>query len=357
MKLKPIPRLALLAAIASILALPAVATKPRDDDPLESEIRRWTAWVRDTTSKDELVVDARQSAGPLLARAEKARAAGRRSLALFRLSAVRGNLMAAQWAASRPKAEREERVALEAAWRREAKSLGHAPKIEGDRSALCRAMSETAARESQSYYDASLSYGQSTAPQYGLYYMGLAYGQSDLVRWLGTWRDASPRSAMAMRSPAPEIEQLQQRLLLVYRPPLSIDRHPEFIRASAALKEARELDAAGLRHGALLQVLYAALRAAPLVEPRAPVDTASLDRRVTDLERQLAAEDKDHGIANLFLEIAREDLAQNPAHPAQAAAVVSEVMPLYIGALGPLPAAAAPRPAKVTVTLVRWPYT
>ena len=38
---------------------------------------------------------------------------------------------------------------------------------------------------------------------------------------------------------------IEDELLAAYRPPTSIDSHPIFIRASALLKEARELDAAG----------------------------------------------------------------------------------------------------------------
>jgi hypothetical protein len=344
-----------MAALPAILAIAGVKARPPAADPLKSEIVRWSAWVRDTSSKDELIADARQSMGPLLARAEKAEADGRRGLALFRFAAARGNLAAAEWAASRPKAEREELPAFKAEWRRAGSTLGRAPKVEGALPVAVAAMAEIAAMESQSYYDAALSYGECTAPLYGLYYLGLASGQSDLARWLGALPAPAPRRAITLRSPAPEIERLQKRLLEAYRPPLSIDRHPEFIRASAALKEARELDAAGLRRGALLEVLYAALRAAPLLKAPA-LDTSSLEPRVAELERRIAHDGRDHGIGELFLQLAREDLASG-AHPTQAASVVAEVMPVYFAALGPAAARAAARPARVTVTLVRWPYT
>jgi hypothetical protein len=83
--------------------------------------------------------------------------------------------------------------------------------------------------------------------------------------------DLGKGRSLTIRSPGPEIDRLQHRLLEAYRPPQSIDRHPDFIRASAALKEARELDAAELRHGALLQTLYAGMLAAPLLQAP-PVD-------------------------------------------------------------------------------------
>ncbi len=64
------------------------------------------------------------------------------------------------------------------------------------------------------------------------------------------------RRTPALRSVRPEIEALESDLLTLYRPPVSIDRHQEFIVANSTLKEARELDAAGLRYGALLRWPY-----------------------------------------------------------------------------------------------------
>jgi len=338
--------------LLGILACAHAASRPAD--PLAADLARWKAWVADTSSKDELKVEGRQSAGPLLTRAEKALADGRRSLALFRLGAARAELVGVDWATSRPKAEREELPAFEAVWRQQGKSLGRAPNVEGALPALIRGMAESAALKSQGYYDGSRDYGVSTAPVYGLYYLGMAQGQSELAKWLATLPDLGKGRSLTIRSPGPEIDRLQHRLLEAYRPPQSIDRHPDFIRASAALKEARELDAAGLRHGALLQTLYAGMLAAPLLQAP-PVDTAQLESRLADDEMRLK-DGRDHGIATLFLEIAREDL-QTGAAPVRAASIVAEVMPLYFAALGPATKVAASPPAKVTVTLVRWPYT
>lgn len=341
------------AFLALVLIVDAKGTPP-SADPVGTEIARWKAWVADTSSKDELKVDARQSAGPLLTRAEKALADGHRSLALFRLGAARSELAGVEWVTSRPKAEREQLPAFEAVWRQEGKSLGRAPKVEGSLPALIRAMSESAALKSQGYYDGSRNYGASTAPVYGLYYLGMARGQSELAKWLPTLPNPAQGRSLLLRSPAPEIDRLQHRLLEAYRPPQSIDRHPDFIRASAALKEARELDAAGLRHGALLQMLYAGMLAAPLLEAP-PVDTAALEQRLARNESRMR-DGNDHSVGTLFLEIAREDL-KTGAPPVRAASVVAEVMPLYFGMLVPAAKVDAPRPAKVTVTLVRWPYT
>ena len=63
---------------------------------------------------------------------------------------------------------------------------------------------------------------------------------------------ACPRPAPPLRSLRAELDALEGELLAAYRPPASIDRHSRVHRARAPrLKEARELDAAGLRYGAL----------------------------------------------------------------------------------------------------------
>ena len=148
-------------------------------------------------------------------------------------------------------------------------------------------------------------------------------------------------------------------MLAAYRPPASIDRHGEFIGASSTLKEARELDAAGLRYGALLRYLQAALRFAPLRKVPPSVDAGALAKLLRGLDARLSARGVDHSLGRLFLEAAQADVASAAAgtSPAVAAAITSDVLPRYFAALEPA-RPEAPKPApKVTVTLVRWPYT
>jgi hypothetical protein len=67
----------------------------------------------------------------------------------------------------------------------------------------------------------------------------------------------------------------------------------------------------------------------------------------------------DHSIGRLILEAAQADLAEHASDgaAATAAVVATDVLPRYFAALEP-PAVRPPaEPAKVTVTLVRWPYT
>jgi hypothetical protein len=161
-----------------------------------------------------------------------------------------------------------------------------------------------------------------------------------------------------LRSLAPDIDAFERRLLAAYAPPASIDSHGDFIGANSSLKEARELDAAGLRHGALLRLLQATLRMAS--PPASPPAAAEVAEQLAAARARLA-DGTDHSIARIFIESAEGDLeaaaAKPGTPPSVAAAIVSEVLPAYTAALGPAPRP-APRPDPVaTVTLVRWPYT
>ena len=116
-----------------------------------------------------------------------------------------------------------------------------------------------------------------------------------------------------------------------------------------------ELDAAGLRDGALYKYLQAAQRL-PVVR-----NGADVPGRLAALEKRLDECPVDSSIGQLYLEIARADLAAAaPDRPATAAAAIADdVLPRYFAALavGTRPSPTPRPPAEVTVTLVRWPYT
>jgi hypothetical protein len=162
-----------------------------------------------------------------------------------------------------------------------------------------------------------------------------------------------------VRSIAGELDSLETEILAAYRPPASIDRHPEFISLSASIKEARELDAAGLHYGALLRYLQAALRFVPLWATPPALDAAAVRAQLAEWKQRLAAPGIDHSIGRIFTESADAELAGAAADsvPPGAAAIVADVLPRYLAALGPAPPAAPAVRAEATVTLVRWPYT
>lgn len=335
-------------------------------DPLATEVARWSKFLKDTSSTEDFWIQVRDSSQPALQRADEALRDGRRLLALQRLAAARENLAAWSYASNRPSAVGDEAAAFEAEWVRLGKTIREArrppsPKVlDGVTPAALRGLAEASLFQVKSYYDASLEYGRNTMPFFGLFYLGVAQGQRDFANLCRSWSTPSPHRRPPLRALGGEIDALERDLLAVYRPPVSIDRHKEFILAHAALKEARELDASGLRYGALLRYLEAARRTGPLrAAASATPDAAALATRLRDFDSRLSAGNTDHTIGRLFLEAAQADLAApaSDAGPAVAATIADDVLPRYFSALEPA-RPEPPRPApRVTVTMVRWPYT
>ena len=350
------------SAALFLLSIPEAATP----DPLDAEIARWSAYQSGMTSTDEMWSQVKEATGPAMARTEEALHDGRRLLALQRLAATRENLAAWEYLRTRPPGLRTDASGFEAEWTRIGQVLrddlrGPSPaSFDGVQPALVRALGEAVLYQVRVCYDASLDYGRSTQPDSGLFYLGAAQAQREFAAFCR--RIAAPASGKAppVRGISAEIAALQRDLLSVYKPPVSIDRHPEFIAASGVLKEARELDAAGLRYGALLRYLEAARRFVPLRPATAsPADAGALEKRLHGLAARLETGRVDHSLGRLFLEAARADIAHPAAGagPAVAAAIADDVLPRYFAALEPArPAKRQPAP-RVTVTLVRWPYT
>lgn len=338
-------QLILIQTVILLAACAGAADQARD--PLAAEIERWSAFLESRPAQDQL----RQQVLPALARAEEALGQGKRLLAIQRLIAAREDLAIAAYMGQRTAEQRKDMAAFEAEWKRMGDALLASPPTTGDlHPAAVRALAEAALPQVRNYYDASLDYGRNTMPDQGLYYLGAAQAQREAVELLRTLSTSSSRREPPVRSLRPEIDALESEMLAVYRPPVSIDRHGEFITASSTLKEARELDEAGLRYGALLRYLQAALQFAPLRGSSPPAKASD-----KALAARLSKGDVDHSIGQLFLEAAQAHLAANSS--ATAAAITSDVLPRYFAALEPgRPQEPGPAP-RVTVTLVRWPYT
>jgi hypothetical protein len=351
----------LLCAASSpfLLSRKSFSSLPSPPDPIAAEIARETAVLKALPESDDWLKQIREAAQPLLVRADEALRAGRRSVALQRLSPAFANVAAAEYVISLPPKTRADDAAFKAEWAIRGRELSAELAVPALRPADVRALAEAALPQAKILYGASLEYGLSSAVDPGLYYIGLARGQVAFLEFCRGLREPSAGVEPNLRSLVPDIDALERRLLAAYVPPASIDRHAEFIAASSSLKEARELDAAGLRYGALLRLLQAALRmAAP---PASPPSAAEVAEKLAAARALLAAGQTDHSIARIFLESAEGDLdaaaAKPGTAPVLAAAIVTEVLPAYTAALAPAPCA-TPRPDPVaTVTLVRWPYT
>lgn len=326
------------------------AEPPQDKDPLAAEIERAAGLLQKNSAQ------VRQTNEPVLARAEEDLRQGRRQLALLRLATLHGNLASAAYRSGITAEQRTDMARLDAEWTRMEgvlrEDLGTPSSGAFDRApAVARALGEAARAQGRGYHQASLDYGHATMPDQGFYYLGNAEGQRAVAAFCRTLTAPAGLRAPALRSIRPELRSLEAEMLAVYRPPLSVDRHGEFIVASSTLKEARELDAAGLHHGALLRYLQAAQLFAPLRQPAAPALAGeALTRKLQEHAERLSAGGVDHSLGQLFLEMAQSDAASAPG-------LAADVLPRYFAALEPArPEAPQPAP-EVTVTLVRWPYT
>jgi hypothetical protein len=349
-----------------VIAIGALATcggrAAAVDDPIAADVARWKRFLAADTVTVGFVAQVKRSAATSLAAAEEALAKGRHAVALLRLGTVRANLEPALHPATRANLTAEEldteRAGL--ARRFEPDSLEPLTRPIGT-SALGLALAQASARQARQTYDASPAYAQATQPLFGMYYLAQGVAYLDYAAFAAR-AGASLRSAGArapqLRSLAPEIRALRDEMLAAYKPPLSIDRHPEYIGASAATKEAVEYDAAGLREATLLRYLQAALRFAPMRSTRAPLQPAALVAKMDEMRKRLTEQGVDHSIGTLFLEVAASDAdTARSGQAVVASAVVEDVLPRYFAALRPAPASAASRSPEVTVTLVRWPYT
>lgn len=331
-------------------------------DPIADDVARWKGWFAADTVTVGFVAQVKRSATTALTSAAEALGKGRRAFALLRLGNVRANLEPALYPATRANVSLEEVDAERArlAPRFDPAALQPLTRASGT-SVLGLALAQASAMQARQTFDASPAYGQATEPLYGMYYLAQGVSYLDYAAFVAR-AGASLRSARQrapkLRSLAREIHALRDEMLAAYRPPLSIDRHPEYIGASSATKEALEYDAAGLDEAALLRYLQAALRFAPLRASAASLPAPALAARMEAARRQLAEPGVDHSLGTLFLEVAASDAdTASAGHAAIASAVVQGVLPRYFSALGPASATDAAKTPEVTVTLVRWPYT
>ena len=354
-----------VVAVALVVAAPVpVPLGAQPPDPIAVEIATWLSAIQRNAGSGSLWDQVKPGAEVALTQAQAAQISGRRWFALERLAAARALLSAAMYVAERPPDVRKSVGAFESEWRRMGTSLGAAvttPASEAPRawsSSAVRALAEVASHQVKTNYDASLIYGRATDADSGLYYLGAAQAQQEFVRFAHAL-PAGGATPIVLRTLDSEAQALERTLLGLYQPPASIDRHAEFIAASAALKEARELNDAGLRHGALLKLLQATQRTAQLQGVVVP-DIDVLRARLARVQRDVDGMAGDHSVVRVFLERAAVELATASPEAAglsASAAILDHVLPTYLAALAPAVSTVPVTDATVTVRLVRWPFT
>jgi hypothetical protein len=334
-------------------------------DELAKDIQSWKEFVRTNTATDETSKYIRETAEPLLVKAEEALVNGKRFYALHVLGAIRGNLYSVKYVTALPLKTRREFPAFEEEWKKIGTQLD--PVLSGKEkpdfnglSDATRAIAEAAFSEVKVYYESSLDYGRDTDPDSGLFYLGLAQGQLDLARFYSRLKDARHSQSLADDQIADEVDEFEKYLLSLYKPPASVEQHPIFIRSSAMIKQAHELLAANMKDGALYRYLDARRRLSPITGAGSTISAADANRRAKDFETRLAKSSEDNSIAKLFVEMAlveASDTTPNSKGGETANVIFDDVLPHYFKALEPQKTKRLVPKPEVTVTLVRWPYT
>jgi hypothetical protein len=223
--------------------------------------------------------------------------------------------------------------ALEQLWKSQQSRFGEMKPHES-KSALHRALADSARQKAAVLFGASLPYGRTSDAGSGLYYLAEASGYrrfADFVEGLPephSTEAAADRQALRSR-----LDALEKATLVAF------EKEPSgrtTIPVSVRLKESRELLDRGSFDGAALALLEARMglaRAGGSFQPAAVKGQAPRG-----------------GLHRLFAEIA----ADEPGAASQA--IVSSVLPLHDSLFSSGEIAAAGL-VPITVTLVRWPYT
>lgn len=201
-------------------------------------------------------------------------------------------------------------------------------------SLLERALIESATSRAGRLFRASLPYAKASAPFSGVYYLGEAEGNlrfRDFVRSVAT--NGASENSPARARVATMLEELERTTVAFFGTDIT---NQALVSVSVRLKEARELLDAGRVDGAALMAMEA--RAA-LSRRGGPAATVSAEAR------------REGSIAALLAAWAEDEEA--PMRDA----LRRDVMPWNGALFLEAPQTGRARPAEVTVTLVRWPYT
>jgi len=216
------------------------------------------------------------------------------------------------------------------------------------------ALAEAADDRGRATYQASRPYAEDSGTEAGLYYLGESHAAMNYAAFVraGKWSDAGRRPSF--RSIASELAAFDREMTTRYQA-MERANHPTYIRASAALKQARSLNDNGALEGALFEYLLSRYLLAPL---RGPAGSDATPERLAAARATLPGAE-DHSIAELFIQFAEEGISGDNADLRRgASAVLEDVIPAYRAALAPAaPTVTSHGNAAVTITLVRWPFT
>jgi len=169
-----------------------------------------------------------------------------------------------------------------------------------------------------------------------VYYAGEALAVARASEFYAGLRFPPPPRAPRLPPLGPILDRLEHDLVASYHEPASTEHHRDYILASGALKESRELLTAGLEEGSLLLYLRSRIYAVPLIKaPGATPTLADLQARSDAQREKIASAAADHSIACLYWEKAQTYLeraarGENPeVNLGIAALAIVDVIPEY----------------------------
>ncbi len=313
--------------------------------------------------------DSNTKAGLLKAikRAEVAIAAGRDYLALEELATV--HTMAQSLRDEQIKVSRETGMQLfEEAFKRAQPELVAADQRAKGRNwnrvpLAIRAIGEVSQSKIPVLLQAIRPYAAAAGPADGIFYIGEAKASVQTVDFAAALAESSPTSPN-LHSILPDLQEFQTRINAAFKPPLSIQRHPAFIRLNSSLKMAFDLDAGGLYAGTMYQYLEA-VRLFGIIETSQIPEKFSdaYGKKISQMHKRISSSNTDDTIALLFLQKAEAFASGREGNPPtadeirNATVILEKVLPAYFAAQTATRQPVATKGKTITVTLVRWPYT
>lgn len=198
---------------------------------------------------------------------------------------------------------------------------------------LQRGLIESATTRAERLDRASLPYSKASEPWSGVYYLGEAEANLRFREFVGSIAGKSSEKTPPRATVEARLAELEAQTVAFFANDIT---NQQLIAPSVRLKEARELLDAGRVDGATLLA----------VEAR-----AALSRRGGPVGTYPVAAARSASIAAMLAGWAGDE------EPPMSDKLRSEVVPFYGALFGSAPPAKETKPAQVTVTLVRWPYT
>jgi hypothetical protein len=336
----------------------AIAQGQQPQAAVRAEIEKVKASLKVGQHTDDTWKDASDS----LARCEAALAAGRLYLSIEELGKAERSLAAAQ--RSEELGANAEDAVFEAKWsagRAKLVSFAHSSKGAIRAPLVIRGLEEAARGRVMPLIAGSKAYAAVTGAQNGMYYLGEAEGEAQFAKFCRTLQLRAQQAPTA-RSITAELQALQQKANDAFKPPLSKDKHSQFIRLNSTLKLASELNAAGLHAGAWYKYLLGTLQFAAVTAK--PVDEsarAGLKQQIEDEAKRVGQSHSDDSLLELYLQQAQGAVDDHHTPTAgewtRASLIVHDVVPAYRSLLEHAMQTPAVAKATTQVTLVRWPYT